>query len=341
MSGMENIQYPAPKQEYKVLVRCYTFNHSEFIEDALNGFVMQQTNFPFVCLVVDDASTDGAQEVIKTWMERECDMSRAETIDIPTSIVIIVPHKKNLSCTFAFYLLKQNLYRVKGGKLRHVTPWREKCEYEAMCEGDDYWIDSLKLQKQVDFLDEHKNFSICSHRIYRYDQDTNIYYQDCLDNMFHNHEGYIFNNRTRVWISETSSIVFRISCDKEYLNYPQMTRDNVHVYFLLKAGCGFCMTSKMSVYRQHVGGIFSKQDNESRLVNGSYKSLKLLYEFERTPDSQYLYYRAYANTFISTKGGILFNEPFSFKKFFSLFFYIPIIIIGKHPVYRPIRNYKG
>ena len=162
MNNIENFQYPSPEQKYKVLVRCYTFNHSKFIEDALNGFAMQQTNFPFVCLVVDDASTDGEQEVIKKWMERECEMSKAETIDIPTSIVILVPHKSNVSCTFAFYLLKQNLYKVKGAKKKHVDPWRERCEYEALCEGDDYWIDPLKLQKQADFLDKNFEYSAIS-----------------------------------------------------------------------------------------------------------------------------------------------------------------------------------
>lgn len=170
MNEINNINYPAPKQEYKVLVRCYTYNHSKYIEDALNGFAMQQTNFPFVCVVVDDASTDGEQEVIKGWMERECDMSNAETIDIPTSVVIIVPHKTNVSCTFAFYLLKQNLYRVKGEKKKHVDPWREKCEYEAICEGDDYWIDPLKLQKQVDFLEENPEYVM----VYT---NAKIYYQ--------------------------------------------------------------------------------------------------------------------------------------------------------------------
>lgn len=163
MINTENITYPVPKQEYKVLVRCFTFNQSKYIEDALNGFAMQQTNFPFVCLVMDDASTDGEQEVIKNWMFRECDMSRAETIDIPTSVIIIVPHKINTTCFFAFYLLKQNLYKAKKEKMSHVTPWRDKCEYEAMCEGDDYWIDSYKLQKQVDFLDNHLDYGlVCS-----------------------------------------------------------------------------------------------------------------------------------------------------------------------------------
>lgn len=160
MNNAEIITFPAPKHEYKVLVRCFTFNQGKYIEDALNGFAMQQTDFPFVCLVMDDASTDGEQDVIKVWMERECDMDRAETFDISTSIVIIVPHKTNLSCTFAFYLLKQNLYKAKEQKMAHVAPWREKSEYEALCEGDDYWIDPFKLQKQVDFLEGNPEYGL-------------------------------------------------------------------------------------------------------------------------------------------------------------------------------------
>ena len=162
MKKIDNINYPAPKQEYKVLVRCFTFNQSKYIEETLNGFAMQQTNFPFACLVMDDASTDGEQEVIKAWIERECDMSRAETIEISTSIVIVVPHKTNASCTFALYLLKQNLYYNDDKKMDYVYPWREVSRYEAICEGDDWWTDSTKLQKQVDFLDAHPEYLMCS-----------------------------------------------------------------------------------------------------------------------------------------------------------------------------------
>ena len=150
-----------PNQDYKVLVRCFTYNQRKYIEDALNGFAMQQTEFPFVCLVMDDCSTDGEQEVIKAWMERECDMVKAEYIDIELSNVILVPHKSNTSCTFAFYFLKQNLYGAGKKKMNMVYPWRECCEYEAICEGDDYWIDSYKLQKQVDFLDCNSDYGLC------------------------------------------------------------------------------------------------------------------------------------------------------------------------------------
>ena len=146
-----------PKQDYKVLVTCYTYNHSKCIEDTLNGFAMQNTNFPFACLVMDDCSTDGEQEVIKRWMMNECNMEKAEYIDLELSNVILVPHKTNLSCTFAFYLLKLNLYGTGDKKMKHVYPWRKRCEYIALCEGDDYWITEDKLQKQLDVLDNNSH----------------------------------------------------------------------------------------------------------------------------------------------------------------------------------------
>ena len=100
-----------PQNDYKVLCYCITYNQAKYIEDTLNGFVLQETEFPFVCLVVDDCSTDGEQEVIKAWMERECDMTQVKYIEIELSNIIIVPHKTNSNCIFAFYLLKRNLWK--------------------------------------------------------------------------------------------------------------------------------------------------------------------------------------------------------------------------------------
>ena len=158
---MNNISHHILQQRFKVLVRCFTYNQSKYIVETLNGFAIQTTNFPFVCLVMDDASTDGEQDVIKTWMEKECDMARAEFLDIPSSIVILVPHYVNTSCIFAFYMLKKNLHNVESQKMELVNSWRERSEYEALCEGDDYWIDSMKLQKQVDFLEDNQDYGMC------------------------------------------------------------------------------------------------------------------------------------------------------------------------------------
>lgn len=274
---INNIYYPAPKQEYKVLVRCFTFNHSKYIEDALNGFAMQQTSSPFVCLVMDDASTDGEQEVIKAWMERECDMSRAETIDIPTSVVIIVPHKTNASCTFAFYLLKQNMYKAKEEKMRHVTPWREKCEYEALCEGDDYWIDSMKLQKQVDFMEANPEYSFCHTGFKIYEQSNNEFI-DCsgiiiqnsmpYNNKFAIMEDILAGNKYRI---QTMSVLIRLS---EYFKANKILKPYEGLFLmgdtqlwlsLLSLGNVFFMPEITSVYRVNEGSACRSKSVQSRM----------------------------------------------------------------------------
>lgn len=260
MNNTANILYPAPKQDYKVLVCCSTYNQSKYIEETLNGFVIQQTNFPFVCLVMDDASTDGEQEVIKNWIECECDMSRAETIDTPQFVVIIVPHKSNSSCTFAFYFLKQNLYRT-GKKVLYINPWREKCKYEALCEGDDYWTDPMKLQKQLDFLETNQDYSMCFHSAIEHYE-----HKDIPDRVFSkikdkDYSGrYLFKN----WIVPTASVLYRVSVVKSDL-YKKVLNCKYFIYgdtplFVTCAELGKVrgLSDVMSVYRRNEGGVTQK-----------------------------------------------------------------------------------
>lgn len=162
------------EQNYHVFVRCNTFNQSVYIKDTLEGFVIQKTNFPYVCMVMDDCSTDGEQQLLIDWMTQECNMENATEFDMPDSRVIIVPHKKNESCTFAFYLLKRNTWKEREIKLAMYKPWRECCEYEALCEGDDYWTDPLKLQKQVDLLENHPEYIMSVHACDWESQETMI-----------------------------------------------------------------------------------------------------------------------------------------------------------------------
>lgn len=177
-----NVTFPLPEVDYKLYVRCFTYNQSAFIVDALNGFAIQKTNFPFACMIVDDCSTDGEQEVIRKWLECECMMSEAKYYEDSITTVVQVPHKSNSNCTMYVYFFKENLYKQKDKKMVYVAPWREQCQYEAMCEGDDYWIDPLKLQKQVDFLDNNLDYGMVR-------TDAHIYIQESetqKDNVFEN-----------------------------------------------------------------------------------------------------------------------------------------------------------
>ena len=152
------MEYP----KFKVCCRCFTFNQAKFITDTMNGFTMQQTSFPFVCTIVDDASTDGEQEVIKQYVEENLDLLEGSVSykkETDYANIIYAQHKTNKNCYFAILLLKVNHYTLKKSKMEYLKEWREKVEYEAVCEGDDYWVDPDKLQKQYTILYNNPNYS--------------------------------------------------------------------------------------------------------------------------------------------------------------------------------------
>ena len=136
---------------YKVFVYCNTFNQTSYIKDTMDGFCMQQTNFPFVCMIMDDASTDGEPEVIKQYLNDYFDTEWTKETD--DYHLTLARHQENKNCYFAVYLLKYNHYSIKKRRLRYYKELTDEIDYVALCEGDDYWTDKHKLQKQADALD--------------------------------------------------------------------------------------------------------------------------------------------------------------------------------------------
>lgn len=159
-----------PANNYKVMVQCCTYNQSQYIEETLHGFVMQQTDFPFVCCVFDDASTDGEQVLLEQWFNKHCNPEDIEKYDHPLAVILMAPDKNNLNCIYAFYLQKINTFG-KPEKREMLVHWEKKCEYVAYCEGDDYWIDPSKLQRQVDFLDANPEYGMCYTKARVYNQE--------------------------------------------------------------------------------------------------------------------------------------------------------------------------
>ena len=136
---------------YKVCVWCNTYNQTSYIKDTMDGFCIQQTNFPFACLIMDDASTDGEPEVIKQYLNDHFDTEwTKETDDYHLKVA---RHQENRHCYFAVYLLKYNHYSIKKLRLKYYREVTDEIDYVALCEGDDYWTDAHKLQKQADALD--------------------------------------------------------------------------------------------------------------------------------------------------------------------------------------------
>jgi hypothetical protein len=123
-----------------VSICCTTYNHAQYIRQCLDGFIMQQTSFGFEILIHDDASTDETAEIIREY-EREYPKLFKPIFQSDNQ------YSKGLSISATY-----NFPRAKG-------------KYIAFCEGDDYWTDSLKLQKQVDFMEEHEDVFVCFHKV--------------------------------------------------------------------------------------------------------------------------------------------------------------------------------
>lgn len=144
---------------YKVCVYCATYNQSSYISETLDGFCLQQTAFPFICAIMDDASTDGEPKVIRQYLNNHFEplLDTEETDDYR---LMMARHKENKNCYFAVFLMRYNHFGIGKSRLPYIRRWQESADYLAMCEGDDYWTDTQKLQRQADTLDANPHVSM-------------------------------------------------------------------------------------------------------------------------------------------------------------------------------------
>lgn len=208
------------QHQFMVHVSCMTFNHVNYIIDAMNGFCIQETKFPFVCTIIDDISTDGEQEVIKKYLEEHFDLNDESIVrneETDDYVLTFVRHKTNKNCYFAVLYLKYNHYSIKKPKMPYIAEWYDNAKYIALCEGDDYWTHPQKLQRQIDFLESNPDFTMACHRIKCYSQSK----QKMISEEYCYHKSRKMKTkdiiyRTGLFIS-TCSIVYR-KCVKD--NYP-------------------------------------------------------------------------------------------------------------------------
>lgn len=121
--------------DFQVSICCITYNQEDYIADAIEGFLLQKTNFPFEIIIGDDGSKDTTRSIINSYAEKYPDLIK------------VINNVNNLGANANFL----NVFRVSTGR------------YIATCEGDDYWIDEGKLQKQFDALQAHENVMFSFH----------------------------------------------------------------------------------------------------------------------------------------------------------------------------------
>jgi glycosyltransferase involved in cell wall biosynthesis len=234
-----------------VSIVMITYNHEKYIREAIEGVLMQKTNFDFELIIANDASLDATDKIIKDLILKD---SRALCINY-------IKHQKNIGMMPNFIFALQ---QAKG-------------KYIAMCEGDDYWTDSTKLQKQVDFLDENENFSICSHNMkisYTHSEIQPIHTVSVNEKNVYTIEDVANRQTPHIY---TASCVFRNILNGKLPDWYAHTPAGDYPLYLLLTQFGNLryMPETMGVFRLNAGGIWSQLKPEEA-INKDIKMLDFL-----------------------------------------------------------------
>lgn len=227
----------------KVSIVCAVYKHEAYLRKCFDGFVMQKTDFPFEILVNDDCSPDGSAEVMREYERKYPEL---------------------------FHCIYQEENQYSKGKISwwEVLFPMAQGDYIAICEGDDYWIDPFKLQKQVDFMEQHPDYVACFHNA-RVQHQDHVSLFNALDE---NHNPSTEDIIKRHWFIATPTLFFR----NVLHDYPEWRGEIVNGDYLLelllaREGKFYYMDDVMAVYRQDGLGMSSvlkkdKVDMVDRIV---------------------------------------------------------------------------
>ncbi len=262
-----------------VSICCITYNHAPFIRKALDGFLMQEPPTGvskdeswYEILIHDDASTDGTDEIIKEYAAKYPDR------------------------IFPLYEEENQYKKVGTVGIDFFNYNRAKGRYIAYCEGDDYWTDPQKLQKQVDFMENHSEYSICTHGCGIYEvqteqmslsQDYDVYNQstDKTDEGI-NFSAWDYLNGN---YGQPLTMLFRLSMfDFAWRGQYRYYRDTHEIYHLLKAGKGYWMNFQGGIYNRHGGGVAASITTD-RQYEVSYVISSELYEQNKDEITKWYY----------------------------------------------------
>lgn len=225
---------------------CISYNHEHCIKDALDGFIMQKTSFPFEIVISDDCSKDDTRKIIADYKAK-----------YPELIHDVSPDKNMGSLPNFLHVQKEAI-----GK------------YVAICEGDDYWIDAYKLQKQVDYMEAHPECSCYAHNslmLNPSNRQTSLFVKKILNTFDYPLETFI----TRDWFTPTQSIMYRRSAYQQFTDMPQFMHGDYSllINLLLKEESYLHYDNEiMSVYRD--GGWASTTFKELDIYNDSIAMLE-------------------------------------------------------------------
>ena len=237
-----------------VSVFVMTYNHKEFISQALDGILMQQVNFDYEIVVGEDCSTDRTREIVVEYAKRH-----------PDKFVLLL-HEKNI------------------GAIANQMAVLKACtgKYIALCEGDDYWTDPLKLQKQVAILEKDPETGLCYTDVDFYYQETGKFARSVFENgitkRYTDYLGFLINMG---YLAPLTWVFRRDVFDTFELGEPTDGSFVMMLEFLRKSKV-YYINEVTGVYRKHKHGV-SKRNNDYR----SYKQWKGVFETQKMYISKY------------------------------------------------------
>ena len=261
-----------------ITIECMTFNHEKYIEDAIVGFLSQVTEFPFEIYIHDDCSNDDTAYIIKQYEKK-------------------YPRIIHAVCE------KENQYSKGSEGTKRFEELRQKyCKYkyEAVCEGDDYWIDSLKLQKQIDYMENHEDCSLTftngkvldlSKQVYTSLIDSGLFDKDSEDFASHN-QIITLNNFYMLEFPPTASHIFRRSCIKDVEKDMSscIAGDLKWRLYALTKGYAYYFHDVTCVYRRNVPGSATtnwKKYDKKQLCDAAESYIRMLNEIDRLSGFSY------------------------------------------------------
>jgi glycosyltransferase involved in cell wall biosynthesis len=209
----------------KISIVTICYNQEKYIRQAIDSFLMQKTDFEFEIVVADDASTDKTQDILREYR------------DLHPNVFNLILRRKNIGA------VKNSIEALKAAK----------GEYIALCEGDDYWTDELKLHKQAEFLDNHPSYALCFHPV-------KVFFENNKEKPFnypevHSDSEFSIPGLLKQNFIQTNSVMYK------KLNYEKLPTNilpldwYLHLYHAKKGDIGF-INEVMAAYRRHAGGLW-------------------------------------------------------------------------------------
>ena len=243
------------KSEPEVSILCITYNQSKYIRKTLEGFLDQETDFPFEIIIHDDASTDGTQEILREYEKRY------------PNIIKVIYEKENNFMNAA----------LQGGYFRGLLESFASGKYIATCEGDDFWIEKKKLQVQYDFLESHPDYVCCGHAAVVVDESGK-----------QNGKGYIGCGKVPVDLNvhmvlndlliQTATLFYRKGLSEDYVTnwfIPAPIGDIPWLIYLIEKGKVYYFPEVMSAYRSCSVGSYSAVSDHKVLFDRNLKLMRL------------------------------------------------------------------